>query len=142
MTICWVPGVGWLGALTGVLGCVFGVPSITHWFHKPGYAPWGISGLILGITGADLSLAYQIKYAEGALDSLVVALSPVAAIAGFAVAAAVCAAGLVLARTKNRSAGVVVAGAALAALVLVGTWGLVTADRQVETADGLVVSVK
>lgn len=134
LCICWIPGWGWLGAFSALMACVLGVPSITHWFRRPGYGPWGISGLILGVTDANLSLAYQIKYAHGTLDAFVIALSPLFTAVLFVLFAALSAAGLVIARTKNRPAGIVVTASALSALILVGTWGLVTADRQYDAA--------
>jgi len=142
LTIFWVPGLGWLGVLMGVLGCVAGVPSITHWYHRPGYGPWGISGLILGVGAADLSLAFQVKYAAGGLDALVVAMSPTVASLLFVLFAGICAAGLVTARKMHRTAGVFLASVGLVGLVLVGSWGLITADRAYEAAPANALALK
>lgn len=130
--ICWVPGLGWIGVPLGVLGCVFGIPSITHWFYKPGYTPWGISALVLGVTAADLSTAYQIKYAQGALDGAFFSIGPLLAAGICASAIAICALGLVIARKKNRPFGIFLTSSALAGLIVVSTAALITADRQYE----------
>ena len=130
--IWWVPGLGWLGAFTGVLGCALGIPSITHWYHKSGYTPWGISGLVLGVTAFDLSVAFQLKVAGGAFDAAVFSVAPITAAPVSLGAAALCAAGLVLARKKNRAAGIAVSAVALALLMVVSAAALVTVDRTYE----------
>ena len=139
LCICWVPGLGWLGAVMGVLGCAAGVPSITRWYYKPGYAPWGISGLVLGVASADLSAAFQIKYTQGALDRAVFSISPEKAVAISIAAGALCAVGLVIARKKQnrRAVGILLTSAALVSLMAVGTSALVTADRQYEAASAI-----
>ena len=134
ISICWTPGIGWLGALMGVLGCALGIPSITHWFHKPGYTPWGISGLILGVTAADLSTAFQYKHAGGALDGLFIPVAPGNAALISIGAVALCAGGLVLARTKSRAGGIFISAIALLAIIGVSTAGLITADTAHEAA--------
>ena len=130
--IWWVPGIGWLGAVMGVLGCALGIPSITHWYHKAGYTPWGISGLVLGVTAFDLSVAFQLKHAAGALGALVFSIAPITAALVCFGASALCAAGLVLARKKSRAAGIAVSATALALLMTVSAAALVTADRAYE----------
>jgi hypothetical protein len=140
--ICWIPGLGWFGAVAGILGCAAGVPSITHWFHKPGYGPWGISGLVTGVSAADLSLAYQLKYTGGALEGAVFAIDPVVAGAVCVFAIGLTAMGLVLARTKNRPIGILLTATALVALIAVGTSALVTADRKYEADPSHLSAVK
>jgi hypothetical protein len=125
--VCWIPTFGWLGAFTGLLGIVFGVPSITHWYHKPGYAPWGISGLFIGVTAMDLSLAYQLKYLNA--TDLAPTISWPAAGAVFLIGTALTGLCLYLARTKNRPVGILGASLALASLIIIGTSALVTADK-------------
>ena len=130
--ICWAPGLGWLGAFMGVLGCALGIPSITHWYYKAGYTPWGISGLVLGVTAFDLSTSFQIKHANGTLDAVVFSVAPgTAAVVSLGVAA-LCAVGLILARKKSRAAGIAVSAVALALLMVISTAALVTADRAYE----------
>ncbi len=130
---CWIPTVGWLSAVLGLLGIAFGIPSITHLHHRPGYAPWGISGLIIGVSAADLGFAYQLKYLGGSPPAFVLNVGFVEAVISFVVGAAVTAFGLYLARTKRPGAGIATASIALAALVLIGTSALVTADRQYQS---------
>jgi len=66
----WIPGIGWLGVIIGVVACALGVPSITHWFEKPGYTGWGIAGISIGATSTGVGFAFQIKHAAGNFDIL------------------------------------------------------------------------
>ena len=133
MCTSWLPVVGWLGVPLGVVGCGLGVLSATHWYAKPGYTGWGISGVVLGLLSSNLSLAYQIKHAAGALDSLHVALSPLLAVLIFTAGGLVAALGMVLARKKKHAVGLTLAYLALAGLSLSGAWALTTADRALES---------
>jgi hypothetical protein len=131
ISICigWLPGVGWSGVLLGFLGAALGVVTITHWHAKAGYTGWGICGIVLGVTSTSLSLAYQIKHAAGALDTLYVSLSTPAAGAAIGATAAIIVLGVVLARKRRGGPGLLLAWAAIAVLSLSGAWALTAADR-------------
>lgn len=127
--VCWLPKVGWLGVAMGVAACGLGVPSITHWFERPGHTGWGVAGIMLGAPSAAVGIAYQIKHAAGTLDALYYKL-PVETgywICGILVVVIVV--GLVVARLKSKAVGTVIASLAIAALIVSSTWWLTTADR-------------
>ena len=132
ISISWIPYVGWSGVLLGVLGLSASIPSITHWHQKPGYTGWGISGLFLGFWSFSLGLAYQIKYAEGALDYLVVPVVVSQLIPATIILGVIVALGLFWARVHHRNAGVLIAAVAMLAISLLSGWTLITADRAYE----------
>jgi hypothetical protein len=133
--LCWLPWVGWLGVVLGLAGCALAVPSITHWYEGQGYTGWGIAGIILGGTASSVGLAYQIKHLAGALDGLVVPLAAPLSEYLFAGGIALIVVGLLIARLKARGAGAILAGLAVAATILVATWGMTTADRALISQD-------
>jgi len=127
--ICWLPGVGWLGVACGLTSGVLAVPSITHFHERPGYTGWGVAGIFLSIAASSLGLAYQVKHMSGALDALVVPLPVPLAYYVLGGGGVLIIIGLVLARTKARLPGAIIAGLALAATIVVASWSLTTADR-------------
>lgn len=129
LCISWLPGVGWLGVAAGLAACAIGVPSITHWFRRPGHTGWGAASIMTGSVAASVGFAYQVKHAQGALDFLVQSLPAPEAYLALAGALVVVAAGLVVARRKGRRFGVAIAAVGILALVVAGGWSLTTADR-------------
>jgi hypothetical protein len=129
MCISWLPGIGWLAVSLGILGLFASIPSITYWHYRPGYTGWGISGLFLGVWSVSLGLAYQIKYSGGVLDHLVLPLSLNTVALCWLVSGIATAIGLYLARAKRRHIGIFLSASALIAVILVSTWGILTADQ-------------
>jgi hypothetical protein len=127
--ICWIPVVGWLGVVMGMGACLLGVPSVTHWFERPGYTGWGIAGISLGSVATGLGFAYQVKHADGRFDFLLYPLGVPQAYWIMGIAAALIIAGLFLARLKTKIIGAIVAGVAIAVLSICMGWSLTTADR-------------
>lgn len=132
--ISWLPYGCWLGALFGVLACAFGVPSITRWYRKAGYGPWGVSGIVLGLTAFVLGFSYSVKHAAGALDGIVFPLEGTLPVWILIPSSGLVATGLILARKrqKRRIAGEVMALIGIAVMGLSGAWGLTSADRSYE----------
>jgi hypothetical protein len=89
----------------------------------------GTCALLLGIPASSLSLAYQVKHADGALDRFLypLPLTTAAVVLGLAALAAVL--GIVAAKKKVRSVGLVLASLGIAVLSLSGAVALTTADR-------------
>ncbi len=114
----------------GVVACVLGVPSITHWFERSGYTGWGVAGIALGGTAVSLGLAYQIKHMQGALDGMYHPLPTPGAYYVIGLSVAFIIAGLITARRSSRPAGVLIAGLAIAVAVVASGFALTTADRE------------
>lgn len=127
--ISWLPGIGWLAVPLGILGLFASILSIACWHYRPGYTGWGISGLFLGVWSVSLGLAYQIKYSDGVLDHLVLPLSLNTVALCWLVSGIATAIGLYLARAKWRHVGIFLSASALIAVILVSTWGILTADQ-------------
>jgi hypothetical protein len=47
VVVCWIPLIGWVGVLLGLIAAVFGILAL-----KKGYRGLGITGLILGVIAA------------------------------------------------------------------------------------------
>jgi drug/metabolite transporter (DMT)-like permease len=134
MCISWLPYGCWLGVFLGVMACLLGVPSITRWYQKAGYGPWGVSGIVLGLSGFILSVAYTVKYASGALDGIVLSLEGALPAAIMVSSSSLVAVGLVLARKRRKQLilGELMAFIGVAVFGLSGAWTLITADQTYE----------
>ncbi len=132
--ISWIPYVGWGGVVLGLLGLSASIPSITHWHPKPGYTGWGISGLFLGYWSISLGLAYQTKYADGALDHLVFPFSLSQLIPATVILGMITAFGLYLSRSKRKNIGLLISACAMLTISFLSGWTLITADKAYEQA--------
>jgi predicted MFS family arabinose efflux permease len=130
--ISWVPTAGWSGLAMGIFSCVMGLRMLTAGQEGQWHKGSETCALLLGIPASSLSLAYQVKHADGALDRFLypLPLSTAAVVLGLAALAAVF--GIVTAKKKVRSVGLVLASLAVAALSLSGAFALTTADREYE----------
>ena len=135
VSICWLPGIGWLGVALGAISCVLGVLATSRSRPGTGAVGFAISGLCIDVVGVPVGLAFQIKHAGGALDMLFRPLPLPEAYCAIGVLALLVGLGLALAKFKARFLGDLLALLALAGLLLVGGWTLITADRQM-TFDG------
>ncbi len=139
MCFGWLPYACWAGVGLGVAACVLGVPSVTRWYEKPGYGPWGVSGIILGLSAFVLSFAYSVKHASGALDGIVLPLEGMVFALMIVPSSFLVAAGLTLARKRRNRliAGEVMAFLGVVLIGLGGAWTLTTADRSYEQVRGM-----
>ncbi|MCP4604358.1 MAG: hypothetical protein GY847_28190 [Proteobacteria bacterium] len=135
LCFCWVPYIGWLGVLMGVVACALGVPSITNWYERPGYTGWGTAGITLGSVTVIMGIAYGIKHAAAALDVVYYPLHTPTSFYIVGVSVGLIIGGLLLARLKSRSFGVVIAYLALAVFFVTGSWALTTADRAFQQSE-------
>ena len=134
ISISWIPHVGWGGVILGTLGLSASIPSITHWYHKPGYTGWGISGLFLGYWSFSLGFAYQTKFADGSLDHLAIPFTVPLLIPSTIILGILTAIGLFLARAKKKNIGLLISACAMLAISLLSGWTLITADRAYEAS--------
>jgi hypothetical protein len=128
-SICWIPGVGWLGCLMGVISCALGITALVHWFQRPHYTAYGISAVLIGSFATGLALAFQVKHAAGALDFLLFSSATPTAYYSITAMVAVFVSGILLARLKSKPAGVVLATLAIIALMVTTGSTLHTADQ-------------
>ena len=135
LCIFWIPYFGWLGVLMGVVACALGVPSITHWYERLGYTGWGTAGISLGCITVPMGIAYGIKHAAGALDVIYRPLPTPTSFCIVGVSVGLIVAGLLIARFKSRSVGIVLAYLALAVFFVTGSWALTTADRALQQSE-------
>jgi hypothetical protein len=113
----------------GAVACGLGIPSVTHWYERPGFTGFGIAGNFLGSVAVSVGFAYQIKHSAGALDWLYIPLAVPGAYGVLGLSAVCFAIGLVVARKVSRPLGVVIAAVSIAVLAVAAGWALTTADR-------------
>ncbi len=135
LCIFWIPYVGWLGVIMGVVASALGVPSITNWYERPGYTGWGTAGIFLGCVTVPMGIAYGIKHAAGALDVIYCPLPTPSSFYIVGASLGLIVAGLLLARFKSRSVGIALAYLALAGFFVTGSWALTTADRALQQSE-------
>ena len=118
----------------GAGSCILGLASLVHWFRRPHYTAYGIAAVLIGSFATGLALAYQVKYADGALDFLLFEAPTPLAYYEILLALALLAAGVFLARTRSKPAGTGLAFLAMAGLIYLLSSAMHTADRSMEPA--------
>ena len=136
VSLAWLPGVGFLGLVLGLASGILGLLVVTRREAKAGHWQFGVAGSLLAIVGTPLSCAYQLKYWAAAWPMPLTELYPLGAALGLALAIIGFAAGAVVGRFKNRSAGIGVGSVAFIAICVMGAWSLTLADREYMRSGG------
>lgn len=125
-----VPGLfGWLGILLAVVGITIGIVGLTTVRTSPSGLGMDVASWVYGIITAATGFGFQIKYAAGSLDALLLPISMESAALAAALLLPLFIAVQILARKKWRSMGIAAALLLYIAISATSWTALTLADR-------------
>ena len=127
---CFVPGVfGWIGITLSITGIIIGIIGLTNTKTSPSGLGMDVASWVYGIITASAGCGFQIKYAAGNLDGMLLPLSlqlaTIIAIGLIPIFVTV----QILARKKARTAGIAMALILYVAISATGWTAFTLADR-------------
>lgn len=110
LSICFIPGMlGWLGVGLASMGTAIGIIGLTTPKTSPAGLGMDVAAWIYGTGTAAVGMGFQIKYGEGALDSLLLPISMTTAICIAAILVPFFVSIQIVARKRLRYAGIGIA---------------------------------
>ncbi|MBN2531143.1 MAG: hypothetical protein JXR76_32460 [Deltaproteobacteria bacterium] len=130
LSSCFIPGVfGWLGISCAGMGVILGIIGMTNRNTPPPAMGMDVAAWVYGIGTSAAGFGFQIKYAAGALDNLILPIPLNTSALCIAILFPLFVAVQIAARKKRRTAGIVIA-TILFPIITAATWtALVLADR-------------
>ena len=128
--LCFIPGLyGWIGIAMAVTGTIIGITGITSVKTSNGNLGMDVASWVYGFMGLSSGLGFQIKYAAGSLDFLLVPLDLQSAAAATSVIIPLFITVQILARKKLRIAGIITATLLYFTMSATAWTALTIADR-------------
>ena len=129
LCLFYIPGFfGWLGIAFAIIGTAIGIIGLTDTRTSPSGLGMDVASWVYGIGTTAMGVAFQIKYAEGALDMLMLPISMHFAAIISAVLFPAFITVQILARRKLRNVGIAMALLLFIAIIAFGWTALRLAD--------------
>jgi hypothetical protein len=130
LCLFYIPGIfGWIGIALAVIGTTIGAIGLTNTRTSPSGLGMDVASWVYGIGTTAMGVAFQIKYAEGTLDMLMLPISLQIAALVSTVLIPIFIAVQILARRRFRKAGIIAAMCLFAVIVACGWTALSLAHR-------------